>query len=481
MKASHAATLKELGENGACVPQAGCFLHMPRARHRAASRAAGLVARPRCPLALTCAARATAPHPRSLPGFRNAATAPARVLVNAVGQAKFKAAVVEHLLQATMEEFMTPVRAVAFQDSEKIVTSPDAMGAAFAGPACEPKAPLTLEVEVDVLPTITWRTPYAGLRVTLPKPPADPAAAVQAAADAALAARHKELGDMRVVAGRGLQHGDIARLDLSATKVNADDTPGELILSMQHKNMFFDTATDGDALPGLVAGMEGIKPGEKRTFDVSFPATWSAEAVRGARGRVLAACHELFDRTLPPLDDALAPQLRAGAATLADARAAFLADAKAEAAAAESTARREALLTALAAAADVEVPASLVVENGRQMYAARLLELQAKGQMAPSAMRQLMTDGLVDAFIKKEAALIETNIRSSLAVAEVQRAETIGVSEEALFAEVAKTKAEFEAWRQSYDEAKLREQAIEVLGANLVVDWLLQRAKIVTA
>jgi hypothetical protein len=28
-----------------------------------------------------------------------------------------------------------------------------------------------------------------------------------------------------------------------------------------------DTATDGAALPGLVAGLEGIKAGEKRTFE----------------------------------------------------------------------------------------------------------------------------------------------------------------------------------------------------------------------
>ncbi len=124
---------------------------------------------------------------------------------------------------------------------------------------------------------------------------------------------------------------------------------------------------------------------------------------------------------------------------------------------------------------------SLNQENGRQMYSARLLELQAKGQMAPSAMRQLMTDGLVDAYIKKEQATIEVNIRSSLAVAEVQRAEGIAVGEAELFAEVASTKAEFEAWKQSYDEDKLREQATEVLGAKMVIDWLMARATVVTA
>jgi hypothetical protein len=51
----------------------------------------------------------------ALPGFRNAATAPPRVLISAVGLPKFRAACVEHVLQATLEEAMAPVQASAFK------------------------------------------------------------------------------------------------------------------------------------------------------------------------------------------------------------------------------------------------------------------------------------------------------------------------------------------------------------------------------
>ena len=40
----------------------------------------------------------------------------------AVGAGKFRAACVEHLLQATLEEIMFPVKSAAFQDSERIVS-----------------------------------------------------------------------------------------------------------------------------------------------------------------------------------------------------------------------------------------------------------------------------------------------------------------------------------------------------------------------
>ncbi len=214
---------------------------------------------------------------------------------------------------------------------------------------------------------------------------------------------------------------------------------------------------------------------------MTFPPTWGAEALRGTVGRVLAACHELFDRTLPPLDDSLAPQLRPGAATLAAARAAFLADATAAAATAESGGRMEALMAALADVADVEVPESLIAENGRQMYSANLLDKQAKGQLSPAVMRQLMTDSLVDAYIKTNQATIEGAIKASLAVTEIARAEGIAPSAEALEQEVATAKLEFEAWKQSYDEEKLREQAAEVLAGTAVKEWLMARATVTFA
>jgi len=42
-----------------------------------------------------------------------------------------------------------------------------------------------------------------------------------------LAAKHKELSKMGVVADRGLQRGDVAVLDLSAVKLNDDGSEGE--------------------------------------------------------------------------------------------------------------------------------------------------------------------------------------------------------------------------------------------------------------
>ena len=240
----------------------------------------------------------------SLPGFRNAASAPPRVLVQAVGVAKFRAACVEHVLQAVVEEALAPVAAVAFKDSEKITTGMEAMGVAFAGPACEPVAEgMTLVVEVDVLPSVAWRSAYSALQVTLPPLPADPEAAALAAAEAALQERVKELGDLRVVAGRSLALGDVVRCNLSAKKAAS----GDLILQLQHKSLFLDTANDTAGVPGLAALLVGMAAGEQRTLAVTFPPDWPVEALRSVEASVLVAVAEVFERSLPALEDSLAP------------------------------------------------------------------------------------------------------------------------------------------------------------------------------
>ena len=367
-------------------------------------------------------------------------------------------------------------------DSLKLITNVGVMAKAYVGLNCEPKEPLTIDVEVDVMPEVTWRSPYKGLRVVLPAAPVDAAAAAAAAAEAELAKKHTALGDMRVVVGRGLQAGDIARCDMSARRLNADGSEGDLELSFQLKSHFLDTASaEAKSLAGLVDGMVGMVVSDKRNVDITFPADWSVESLRGTRGRVLVALMELFDRTLPPLDDALAPQLFAGATTLAAARAGLLAEAQAEAEAASKEARVKALRAALNAAVDVELPDSLVQEQGREMYTQRLLDLQSSGRLAPSAMGTMMTPGLVNEYMKKNEADIAERIRTQFAVNAVIAAEKIGVPAADVAALVAKRKKELEAWKTEADEARLQQAAEEELGTQAAWDWLLKHAKVETA
>ena len=50
-----------------------------------------------------------------IPGFRKASAAPAQLLINSVGADKFRSAVAENVLSATLEEALAPVEKNGFQ------------------------------------------------------------------------------------------------------------------------------------------------------------------------------------------------------------------------------------------------------------------------------------------------------------------------------------------------------------------------------
>ena len=398
----------------------------------------------------------------------------------AVGAGKFRAACVEHLLQATLEEIMFPVKSAAFQDSERIVTPVADMSACFSGASCAPATPLVLSVECDVLPTVSWAKPYERLAIRVPAPSSD--AAIASDAEKMLQQKLRDCGELRVVAdGRGIQRSDVARLNVSAAHKKPDGSPGDLIMSMQHRNLFYDTEAEGTNLPGFDDAVAGMKASETRSFQLTFPPEWATETLRGVTALFTVHCSEHFCRTLPPLDDAVAPRLREGCTDLAAARAAFLADARARALAEQEETKRVAVLDELARCTSVEVPQSLLDETGRQLYSARLLDLQAKGQLSPVAMRQMMADSLIEQYFKHNRDDIRSKVVAQLAIIDVARRERLEASPEAVAAEVARGKAEFKRFGQECDEDRLTEQAQEGLLSQAVIDWLVDRADVTHA
>jgi len=412
--------------------------------------------------------------PNSLPGFRKGASAPPQVLAAAVGASKFRAACVEHVLQATLEEIMYPVKADAFQDSERIVSTAAAMSACFSGASCAPSAPLALDVECDVMPSVSWAKPYERLAVRIPAPVTE--AAIVGEAEKMLQQKLRDCGELRVVSEtRGIKRGDVARLNVSAAQLKADGTPGDLIMSMQHRNLFYDTEEE-ENLPGFDAAVDGMKTNETRTFKLTFPQNWNTEVLRGVTASFTVHCTEHFYRTLPDLTDALAPRLHDGCTDLASARAALLAGARASAAAEQQEATRTAVVDELVRCTTVEVPQSLLDETGRQLYSAKLLEMQAKGQLSPVAMRQMMADSLIEQYFKHNADDIRAKVVAQLAIIDVARRERLQADPELVAAEVAKGKADFKRWGQECDEDRLRDQAEENLTIQAVVEWLVDRA-----
>jgi trigger factor len=217
---------------------------------------------------------------------------------------------VEAVLNKAVPLAIAQVADRALDESEKIETDVEQMAKIFNGPACEPTSDMEFCIGVDLVPEVTWTGNYKDIAVTVEAAGNDTSAANEVARR--LAAKHKELSKMGVVADRGLQRGDVAVLDLSAVKLNEDGSEGDEINGVNNKNFRFDTGEGEGFIPGLVEAVVGMTTGETKTFELTFPAAWYIPSMQGVTGKFTATLKELFAYEFAPLDDDLAPQLMDG-------------------------------------------------------------------------------------------------------------------------------------------------------------------------
>jgi trigger factor len=127
---------------------------------------------------------------------------------------------------------------------------------------------------------------------------------------------------------------------------------------------------------------------------------------------------------------------------------------------------------------DVEIPHSLLEEQGRQMYAAKLIELQASMKLSKEQVVSLSNQEMVQNFLISQKHRISDSVKQTLAVAEIFKLEDLKVSKEELETEVENAIAEFKRYNQEYDEERVKEQAQELLEGQKVLDWLKEHAEI---
>lgn len=87
---------------------------------------------------------------------------------------------------------------------------------------------------VDVAPDLVWKSEraYAGLEVTVE---VDDEETIRKDAENNFRARHKDLGSLKIKQGGGIEPGNVALIDVSAKRLDADGNEGERILSAEQK------------------------------------------------------------------------------------------------------------------------------------------------------------------------------------------------------------------------------------------------------
>ncbi|MFL5271741.1 MAG: trigger factor [Anaeromyxobacteraceae bacterium] len=194
---------------------------------------------------------------------------------------------------------------------------------------------------------------------------------------------------------------------------------------------------EGDMVDGMVPQLAGKKLGETVEVEFTFPPDYRMEDVRGKTAKLQVTLKALKTRNVPSLDDDLAKDLGVeGVTTLEELKARIRHDLGEREKRREQAETREALLKAVLAKNDFEVPPALVersidvmIQGAAERFARQGLDIRQMG-LDPSRIRADL----------REQALLQ--VKGALVLEAIADAEKIQVSGEDIQAEIAKTASE---------------------------------------
>ena len=155
---------------------------------------------------------------------------------------------------------------------------------------------LRIKATVSVRPDITLAD-YRGIVVEKP-----PVHVTDDEVERSLQALRKRAAELRPVVDRGIEAGDVVKMDYIGT---IDGEPFEGGTATGHTT----EVNSEKFVPGFADQLYGARPGDERTVEVTFPAAYHAEALAGKRASFAVTIHEVSHPVLPDIDEAFVKQV----------------------------------------------------------------------------------------------------------------------------------------------------------------------------
>lgn len=269
-----------------------------------------------------------------------------------------------------------------------------------------------------------------------------------------------------VAAGRPAAKGDRLTIDFTGRK-NGEEFPGGKAVD------FPVMLGSGMMLPDFESALEGMKEGESKTFDVTFPADYHAADLAGQQVQFEAVMKKVEGPQLPELDADFARALGVKDGDLAKMRDEVKTNLEREVKKRLMAKVKNQVMDALLAVNAIDVPKALVDMEAEQMAEHARKDMQARGMDAKNMP--------VDASWFTDQAV--RRVKLGLVLAEL-------VKEKGLQAKPEQVKAIVEEYAQTFEDPKevvrwyysqpQRLAEAEALALeNNVVEWMLANAKAV--
>ena len=271
------------------------------------------------------------------------------------------------------------------------------------------------------------------------------------------------------IEGRALAKGDYAQLKLTGTPAAAGDPiQADNVLCHLGAEETFEAFTDN---------LVGAQPGERRSFDVSYPEDYPDKKLAGKGYAYAVEVTGIKEKKIPELNDEFAKDV-SDSATLEELRGKIRQGLEAERDQRRSAAIRDALLAKIVAAHDFPAPEALVENqmNVRMERAIRSLAAQGLDPRAVNvdwvALRNRQRDRAVE------------DVKAELLLDRIATAENIDASDEDVEREIAalaeRSNESAAAVRASLTKQGALDRMKSKLRSDKALAWLEQNAKIRT-
>ncbi|HLX27091.1 MAG TPA: trigger factor [Casimicrobiaceae bacterium] len=265
---------------------------------------------------------------------------------------------------------------------------------------------------------------------------------------------------------RAAQVGDRIRVDFTGT-IDGVEFPGG-----QARN-FPIVIGEGTMLPEFETAVTGMKAGETKSFDLTFPDDYHGREVAGKHAHFALTALGVDEVHLPPLDARFVNQFGIASGQIDDLRREVEANLKLELRRKIASGVKAQALSGLRRLASFEVPKSLVESDAQALRTQAIANLRERQNVKAEDL-----DVSVDLF-RPQA---EERVALGLIIGELVRRENLHAKADQVRAVVTETAQTYEQpeavvrWHYEKPE-RLRDFEAVVLEQN-VVDWVVARAKV---
>jgi trigger factor len=389
-----------------------------------------------------------------LAGFRQGKV-PRPVLLQQIGPLRIKATALEELVESVLKDALA-------QEQLKALGQPELSGGFDSLlEQFEPGKALVLKLEMDVPPTPKLKTTKgltAEAEEVLFKPDR---------VDELLEQSRRQLATLVPISDRPAAMGDVAVVSFNG---NFSDTK-EAIAGGSADSVEVELE-EGRMIPGFVEGIVGLKVGQETDVNCEFPSDYQDETCRGRAANFKICLNDLKAKELPPLDDAFAQQA-SDKETLAELRIELETRLKADAENRQKQNRDQALLKALVAELEVEIPESLIKEEINVMLQETAAEMAQQGL----DINKLFTPEVVRNLASKSRDEATERLQNSLALQALAKAEEITVADADLEKKIKEVSRGLSDTNR-IDPLRLRSAVAEDLLKEAVFNWLEANATV---